>query len=364
MAVDPTTGQTQYLDPATMAALQAQQSQAGLTQDMAQKLMNAGYIPNSGKMGGFAAGLQTLIGALMQKQALSQMQEASTGQLKAQQAAAIAARAAAKEDARFKTDEEIYASNQKKRGELQAGLDLADPLSEAAAKAAGAKAGAEESAKLPSEKELAKYRAQVEAANRQTPEFQAKIALAQKMGASPAEIKAMVLGQSSPNAPSGYEYTPEHTLHAITGGPADPEAVGKAQPISSENRTKLGLLNAAQSALDNFTKGGTKGGTPTPWANTLNRGPANTQLDEAIANVLRVESGAAIGQQEIEQARARYAPGLTETDDRNKAKLAQLQKKIADMRESITAGTQAGGISKKESGPTHYKFDAQGNIIP
>jgi soluble cytochrome b562 len=158
MAVDPNTGQTViaqpgfdmkyagYLDPATIAALQGQQSQAGIQGQLAQSLMQAGYVPNSGKMGGFAQGLQTLIGAMMQKDALSKMQTANEGQLKAANAAAEKKAIADKADQVFKTDEAIRQGVAipvgVKEGEINLGHKYVDVTSADEAKTAAAKAEA------------------------------------------------------------------------------------------------------------------------------------------------------------------------------------------------------------------------------
>jgi hypothetical protein len=169
------------------------------------------------------------------------------------------------------------------------------------------------------------------------------------MGATPDQIRAMVTGQSGGNAPSGYRAKADGSLEFIPGGPADPSITQKAQPIGADNRNKLGLLDAAEKALQNYRAGGTKEGVPTPFSNLIGRGPQNAQLDEAIANVLRVESGAAIGQQEIAQARDRYAPGILSTDKTNTAKLGQLEDKIKAMRDALTVGTQEAAIGQGQA---------------
>ena len=213
MAIDPNTGQTVinqpgfdmkyagYLDPETLAQLQAQQGQAGLQSQLGQELMSRGYVPNSGKMGAFSQGLQNVIGALMQQNSISQMKDVYKGQLNAANAAALLKQKQDDADQVKKTDEAIRQgvgiAGGSADAKAQVDLKYGDQMGAQAAKAAGLKAGAESSANLPNQEALAKYTKQQEAAYRQAPEFQQKIALAQKFGASPDQIKAMVLGDNA-----------------------------------------------------------------------------------------------------------------------------------------------------------------------
>ena len=200
MALDPSTGQTIY-DPETLAKLQAQQDQAGTQSELARQLMQAGYVPNSGKLGAFSQGLQSMIGALMLQNSQSQMQEVYKGKIEAATAAEKAKRAQDLQDMTHKTDEEIRKgvgiAGGSADAKAQVDLKYGDQMGAQAANAAGLKAGAESSANLPNQEALAKYTKQQEAAYRQAPEFQQKIALAQKLGASPDQIKAMVLGDNA-----------------------------------------------------------------------------------------------------------------------------------------------------------------------
>lgn len=77
MAVDPNTGQTVinipgfdqkyagFIDPTQFGQLAAQQGQMGQQNQLAQAMMQAGYTPNSGRMGVFTQALQALVGARM-----------------------------------------------------------------------------------------------------------------------------------------------------------------------------------------------------------------------------------------------------------------------------------------------------------
>ena len=183
MAVDPRTGQTVisqpgfdmkyagYLDPETIAALQAQQGNADVQSQFADSLMQAGYVPSSGKMGAFAQGLQKVVGALMQKNAISQMQEVSAGQLKAANAAAQLKSKADEEDAikkeQLAVKQAVDISTGSKEGETKLKLQYGPQLNAQDIALAGGKAKAESDAKSPNEMALEKLRGgyQIQAAN-------------------------------------------------------------------------------------------------------------------------------------------------------------------------------------------------------
>jgi hypothetical protein len=147
--IDPNTGQTvfdqryaAFLDPAQMAQVQAQQGQAGQLGQLGQEMMNKGYIPNSGFGGALAQMLQAFTGMKMLNKSKEEMQQASQAQLEAAKQAALAERAAKREDTKFMTDEEIRKAGGTDEAKKKVDLQYADQTSSAEAKAAAAKAQA------------------------------------------------------------------------------------------------------------------------------------------------------------------------------------------------------------------------------
>lgn len=343
---------------ADMQKLQQQQA-------LAQALMQAPYAPGSGRAGVFAGGLTRLLGMLQNNQSNSKLADLLKTQFEIQNQAAEGKRKQDLEDEYRKLNEEITKGVQIARGTQQAQKEFAlpkienglmiDPNTGQATPVAGWNDAAIA---------LERQKAAIAAANRQGPEDpfrNIKGALAQGLITQEEATKrmhdvALGLSDKGANAPAGYAWTPQGTLNAIPGGPADPATqMNKPQPVSAENRTKLGLLDAAQSALDNYKAQGTKNGVPTPLGNAFSVGnTANTSLDEAIANVLRVESGAAISAGEIAAAKDRYAPGTLRSDKENQNRIDMLGKKIAAQRNAILQGTneaaQGGGAPMTPAG--------------
>ncbi len=179
MATDPTTGQTiltprfdqQYagfLDPTQFGQIAAGQSQAGLLGQLGQQMLQAGYVPNSGRGGAIAQMIQALAGGMMLKKAQDQIAGLSSQQAEAANAAYTKKHAQEQADLQAAADRAIYQKTGEKKGELAAASSPEQTAADAArlatmsgpeAAAAGAKAAAEEAAKLPGEKELERMRA-------------------------------------------------------------------------------------------------------------------------------------------------------------------------------------------------------------
>lgn len=351
-------GMMPFYDVNAIAQNQADMYKLQQQQAMAQALMQTPYAPGSGRAGAIAGGLTRLLGMLQNNQGNAKLADLLKDQFAIQNQAAQAKRQQDLEDEYRKLNEEIQKGVQIARGTQQAQKEFALPkivnglMIDQNTGQATPVAGWNDAAIA-----LARQQAAISAANRAPPEDpfrNIKGALAQGLITPEEATKrmhdvALGLSEKAQNAPAGYSWTPQGTLNAIPGGPADPATqMNKPQPVSAENRTKLGLLDAAQSALDNYKAQGTKNGVPTPLGNAFSVGnTANTSLDEAIANVLRVESGAAISAGEISAAKDRYAPGALRSDKENQNRIDMLGKKIAAQRNAILQGTneatQGGG---------------------
>lgn len=363
-----TTGTPQMLqlgiDPNAGANLEADKANWQRNAQMANILMQQGgdYIPNSGRAG-ILAGLASLIrGKMMESGQEDTLRDILQRQFKQDNEAAAAKHAQDLEDEDRKLRGEIFKGRELKKADLEfapsqyaAGLGAFDPRTGQVTIDPNISAAklAEKQAELALG---AKYRAGPGPSGLQ--KAQAEIQEAVKAGLitpeeGQARLRATVLGSGGGNAPSGYRQSADGNLEPIPGGPADPATKGnQLQPVSAENRAKLGLLNAAQASLDNYKKAGMKDGVPTPFANNFTPGnTANTSMEDAIANVLRVESGAAISQGEIAAAKARYEPDSFRSDAENKNRVQMLENKLKSMREALTTGTNeaapaAGGHKK------------------
>lgn len=218
-----------FYDPTALAQLQSDQLAYQRKAQLAQQLMQTGYTPNSGKFGVFAGIASMLGGKLAQDQNDSKLSDIVRRAIEAQSQAAQAQRMQQRQDETFKTDEDIRkdaAGNQSKlqysakqyvpgvgfidpaTGQITVNQDVAN--TEIATKTAEAQAAAKASAmyrEAPGAGEIAGLKA--------------KIALAQKMGASPQQIQAMITGQAGQN--------PETQ---VVGNMLVDKRTGKAVPIT------------------------------------------------------------------------------------------------------------------------------------
>ena len=352
-----------FIPPDQIAQNQADMLQWQQRQALAQQLMGAQYQPDSGKVGLGGTILTKLMGALAQRGQNEKLTDLLKQQFAIENQASQAKRQQELEDEYRKMQEDIYKGTQIARGSKQAERDFALPevtnglMIDRTTGEAKPIAGWNDAALS-----LAKQKAAIEAANRQGPADpfrEIKTALSQGVITQDEALKRMhdvALGmKDNVNIPTGYRPTQDGKLEAIPGGPADPATqMNKPQPVSAENRTKLGLLDAAQSALDNYKVQGVDArGNPHPFANAFTPGnTANTSAEEAIANILRVESGAAISAGEISSAKDRYMPSSLRSDAENRNRLEMLQKKIEAQRSAILQGTnEAPGASKSPGAP-------------
>lgn len=167
-------------------------------------------------------------------------------------------------------------------------------------------------------------------------------------------------------APSGYRYSADGvTLEPIPGGPADP-SVKRVEPVSGEVAGKLSLVKQGQDAMartkDILLK-------PTPNGKmVLNKGVVNevaalsalqniplvggafpagvsnearelyTQLYNWNNAKLRLESGAAVPEQEVQRAVKAYMAGILDNAQTTQAKLAAPEKYFNDYLELMGRG--------------------------
>lgn len=357
-------GMMPFISPDQVAQNQTDMLAWQQKQALAQQLMQSQYIPNTGGKGVAGNVLERVMGMLANNQNNQKLSDILKQQFAIENQASQAKRQQEIEDEYRKMGIAIQQATGIARGEGQVKNEL-NPIEAVGGgkfildhRTGELKINPDFNA---SEIDLEKAKAAIAAANRQGPADpfrEIKTAIAQGVitpeeGQKRMHDVALGLKEGGGNVPSGYRATPTGNLEAIPGGPADPATqMNKPQPVSAENRTKLGLLDAAQSALDNYKAQGTdKQGVPHPMANTFTPGnTANTSMDEAVANMLRVESGAAISAGEIAAAKDRYTPSALRSDAENKNRLEMLDRKLKQMRASITAGTneaQPGAVTPK-----------------
>lgn len=154
MAIDPSTGQSVvsapsfdqrfagFLDPSTMGGLMADQGQLGMQSQLAQSMMNAGYIPRTGFGGALAQMVQAAVGAHMLKNAQAQQAQLYQQQLDAINKAAQAKHAQDQADLDAASKRAIAQATGINEGEIQNKLKYAPQTSAADAQAAAAKEAA------------------------------------------------------------------------------------------------------------------------------------------------------------------------------------------------------------------------------
>jgi hypothetical protein len=114
---------------------------------------------------------------------------------------------------------------------------------------------------------------------------------------------------------------------------------GAGKPLPAEIRMKLGMLEAAELAARRYEEAVLPQGQFNRQA--LYVGPAGGNIEEAINNVLRVESGAAVPESEITSGVRRYGATALNQEETARANLQQLYDKIRILRENVT--NQTGG---------------------
>lgn len=109
----------------------------------------------------------------------------------------------------------------------------------------------------------------------------------------------------------------------------------QAQNLTGELRMKLGMLNAAEAAAKKYEQAVLPSGGGFNES-ALFLGPAGGQIEEAINNVLRVESGAAVPETEVDSGVRRYGASVFNQERTARANLKQLYDKIDILRSELT----------------------------
>jgi hypothetical protein len=369
MAVDPVTGQSllAYMDPTAFGQLQGDRSHADLLGQLGQQMLQSGYTPNSGWGGALAQIAQAIAGSAALNKSQEQIAGLGQRQVQALSAAEEKKRAQQAADDEAKNQRDIAKALAEKEGGIKLGLQYGDQTSAAEAKAAGAKALAEGTATLPLHEQEARFKANLDAQNRQPAEFERKMAAAKQMGASPEELRAMVIGNQG-NTPSGYRPA-AGGLEPIPGGPADPNTIHRQGSLTAEAKTKLSLID---NAINNAKRYAERTVGPNGEFKDVESMTHDTPqlITSAIQDMLYAKSGASAPQAEVDKAMAMYAPSRyfgvpTERDTTASAKVQNLIGDLTNMRNEIAQGTPSGMAVAPSNSPVHYVYDIKtGKLVP
>ena len=154
------------------------------------------------------------------------------------------------------------------------------------------------------------------------------------------------------DAPQGYRYTADGNLEAIPGGPA-----GK---LSAESAGKVALIKQGEKDIDRFSNmiSNGKGGYDRIKIAAMNTygspGARNEKstLFNAVNARLRLESGSAVPEAEVERAMATFAPNASDSNKTIKSKLERMSEFFGSAKEEIGQGrgSQPIGSSKNNAG--------------
>lgn len=146
------------------------------------------------------------------------------------------------------------------------------------------------------------------------------------------------------NAPSGYRFTPEGNLSAIEGGPADPST----KPIAAESAGKLAMSQAALSDLEYiegtlFDEAGDLQESNlsfVPFSDGLGSVTRQTAqaARRAIEAALRMATGAAAPESEVDNYMSLYFPSALDSDEGARRKIQQLRAFIEGTINNIRPG--------------------------
>jgi hypothetical protein len=339
-------------NPNDLAQLEADKARFQQRQALAQSLMGAQYVPNSGGMGVLTSALSSLAGAFMNRRNNESMADLMRREFDTQNKAAIAKRQQELADEERKFNEELKkidytAKSKRDNAEKQfTGGGVFDPVS-----------GAFTPSQEWTNQQLGLKRAEaaISASNRQDPNagLMAKIALAKQLGADPQAIMAMVTGQQG--APDtqvvGNNLVDKRTGKAMPIiGPDGKPMPAQQQPLTGEVKNKLALIDNAIANAQKYQSRVAPGGGQ---FNDIDSQMGDTPelMKSAIQDMLYAKSGASAPVEEVRKANEMYGPSRlhlplfgetpipTERDSTSAAKVQNFLNDMHRMREQI-AGSQ------------------------
>ena len=363
-------------NPNDLAQLEADKLRYQQRQQLAQSLMGAQYVPNSGGMGVLTSALSSLAGAFVNRRNNESLTDLMRREFETQNKAAMAKRQQEQADEERKFNRELqkigygekakrdYAAPEFKDG------GIFDPTT-----------GSYTPSQAWTQQQLAlkKAEAAIVAANRAPtadPFAKAKAALAAGM-ITPDQYKQAVqhelMGGSGTQAPSGYRQKPDGSLEFIPGGPADPNAQ-KTKPIPADMAGKVALADEYAQNFPNIEKQVAAGELTGPFDSSLaqagygKRGEVYRQIQSGQDALQRTLTGAGMPASEASLYAARYLPQATDTAETLLSKQRQLKKELENFT-NIARGNSAapdapqgqapGGETKTINGQTFVKVGDQ-----
>ena len=157
------------------------------------------------------------------------------------------------------------------------------------------------------------------------------------------------------NAPAGYRFTDTGDLEAIAGGPATKQ--------SAESAGKIALIKQGLSDIESFEnqimdEDGTFNRTKITGLRTYGRPGARdefSKLYNALNARLRLESGAAVPESEVQRAFETFAPSPLDSDATIKSKVTRLKEYFGSAKKEIGQGRGAEPIAPSSSGNQSLK---------
>jgi len=333
-----------------MADLMSRQQQLQQRQALAQQLMQAQYVPNSGKLGVLGAIASQLAGNMQQRSNNQSLTDILRDQFSQQLSQAKAARQQQLADEKRKWAEEIQGSILKDRGRAQADQDYAKPTyvtgvgfvdgkgnltvdpriastlqSTAAAEANAAAAAAARYREAPGAGALA--------------ELNAKIALAKANGATPSDIARMLTGHDSSNQiVPGVGVVDKDTGQVKPMVGADGKPITQPLTVAQQETAGKGVAGKqVLSILDDIQKKLKNG---TAWTGPIDQyipgegqqsfQAAIDQLVNPLQTLTRVPGQGSQSDAELKQLMAGF-PSLGSREDVNQEKIARLRQYVTNL---------------------------------
>jgi len=321
-------------DPNDIAQLEADKLRYQQRQQLAQSLMGAQYVPNSGGMGVLTTALASLAGAFMNRRNNESLTDLMRREFDTQNKAAQAKRAQEQADEERKFNQELqkigygekakrdYATPEFKDG------GVFDPSN-----------GSYTPSQAWTQQQLSmeKAKAAISAANRQDPNsgLMAKLGLAKELGATPEQILEMVTGARAATDTQivGNSIVDKHTGKAMSiVGPDGKPMEAPQQPLTAEAKNKLALIdNALANAQKYQSRVAPGGGQFNDIESQL--GDTPQLMRSAVQDMLYAKSGANAPPAEVDKAEAMYAPSrfMGVPLERDSTSAAKIQNFITDM---------------------------------
>lgn len=320
---------TGYSNPIDIGQIQADQSKAEMMGGLGQALMQRGYVQNSGFVGALAEMAQSMIGMKMLKDSQAKMADVYSRQAQAQSAAAKAQHEQMLQDKDYENNLGIKRDTAKETATGAARL-ASDPKARAFAQLS------------PQEQMRA---AQIEAGlapkaagPRAPTELEAKLGTLRQLGATPDQLKSMLLGNQAQGpfgditaAMQAGLIKPEEATTAIR----DKVGVGtKSHPIPPDMAGKVALADEYLANFPKIEKAIKAGNLTGIWDASVAQqgygesGETYRQIQAGRDALQRTLTGAGMPASEAAEYTSRYLPTKADTQESLLSKQNQLKTEL------------------------------------